>query len=155
MIFSEEINVDKFRTVCDGQLFNAVFIKPNKIKCINCGNVKEFNDNNFSKCEAQKFGLKYTCKECENKYSTKLNYKKMGIYFNNIEDISPPIWWEHLHKKKINNMPTFCHTENNLIIIVKHIINNVLNLTTKEEISNVKYFGKKQIEKISYRIYML
>jgi len=148
--FAEETDVDKFRNIVDGQNYNIILIKPNKIACIKCGKIKEFTKDNFSEDEAMKFGLNYTCRDCENKYVKRLRYNNIGIEFENITDISPVEWWEYLYENKLKVMPEFCYTEENLIEIIKHVINNVLNLHTKEEICDVTNFGREQLD--VYRI---
>ncbi len=130
--FSNEINVDKFRNFIDGQNYNAIFIKPNRIKCIECGEIKEFNEDNFSRVETQKFGLKYTCRVCDNKYTSRNNYKHKGVIFNDFEDFLPEQWWEFVQDGKIRYLPEFCLKEENAKRIIRYVLLDKLDLTRDE-----------------------
>jgi hypothetical protein len=147
---SDEIKVENFKSICDAQNYNAIIIKPKRVQCIKCGQIKNFDADNFTIGCNNKFGLKYECKECENKESIKKYYRDKSIYFNDVMDISPIQWWEHMFSNKLRSMPEFCYSEKNLILIVRHIINNIVNIFLKEDICNVVNFGRKQMGK--YRI---
>ena len=149
--FSKETKTNKLKF--NQRTYKVIVKKPEKIGCIKCAEIKEFNISNFSRSDKQKFGLKYICRTCENKHALKKHYKKLGISFDkDPSDISLIQWWEYLYKRKIKIMPNFCYIEENLIIIIKHVINNILKLHKKDEICNFKKFGRSQMEK--YRIEM-
>ena len=149
---SEENDVDIFRKICDGQNYDAIYIKPNKIKCIKCDELKDFTEENFSKGEAQKFGLNYICKKCNTKISygrnLNKNSEKNNILIENQHDII--LWYEAFLKNNLKQMPNFCYEEQNTIDILKYIINIKLGLYTKEQICDVNLLARKQFEE--YRI---
>lgn len=151
---SEETDVDNFRLIQSGQNYNVVFIKPNFIKCIRCGQIKEFTEDNFPKSYAQKFGLKYTCKKCDTEIAYERNLdkfaKKNKISLDNKYNIF--LWYDVFLKNNLKVMPDFCYEEKNIIQIIRYIINDKLNLHTKEEICNAELLFRKQFEE--YRIDM-
>ena len=141
---SQETDVDKFRDIIDGQNYNIILIKPTKIKCIKCGEIKEFTEDNFSKMEAQKFGLKYVCRLCDNKYVSRLNYKHKGVItFDEFEDISPEQWWEYVQEGNIRYIPEFCLEKNNTIKIIRYVLLDKLRLTRDDMKSINREFLKK------------
>jgi len=148
---SEETDVDKFRNI---QTNHAIIIKPNKIKCIKCGEIKDFTRDNFPGHEAQKFGLKYSCIKCETvtEYERNLDKfsKKNNIPFEQRYNII--LWYDAFLINNLKQMPDFCYEEDNIILIIKYIIKNKLNLHTKEQICDLNLLGHKQFDK--YRIDM-
>ena len=146
--FSKEIDVDKFRNVCDGQNYNVVYVRPIKIKCTKCEEIKEFTEYNFPKSEAQKFGLKYICIECEAGISYEYHLEKFAIRnsisLTNKYDIIT--WYEAFLNNELKQMPKFCYEENNQIQIIRYVINDKLHLYTKEQICNVNLLGSKQFD---------
>ena len=137
---SKEVVVDNFKNIIDGQTYNAIFIKPEKIKCIKCGEEKNFNNDNFLKGDLNRFGLQYECKECHADEALKKRYNLIGIFFNNIEDISPEQWWEYYQNNIITVMPKHCFSKENVSKIIKYLLVNKLGFNTKEKIcSNFSY----------------
>jgi hypothetical protein len=108
--------------------------KPSKIRCIKCGVEKNFTEEYFTKSKYQRYGLKYICRDCDNKYSCRNAYKNKGIIFNKFEDISPEQWWEYLFIGKIGYLPEYCLEEQNMIKIIRYVSFNYLYLKTKNEI---------------------
>jgi hypothetical protein len=108
--------------------------------CTKCNITKNLNEENFIKDHNGKFGFMSRCRECINKYSNLLNYKKKGIVFNNFSDIEPEQWWEYLYEGKIGYLPDFCLEEENIIKITRYILlikfrmdkKQISKLTTKE-----------------------
>ncbi|MCP1159452.1 hypothetical protein [Bacillus infantis] len=106
--------------------------KPERFACSKCKNEKIFSSEFFRVNPVNKFGLTTVCKECLNKYANLLNYRKKGIIFNEFEDISPEVWWEHLYKGDIGILPDFCTKEDSIIKIVRHVFLNVLQLNKQQ-----------------------
>lgn len=123
--------------------------KPDFYECHKCNVSKEFTSEYFRTSDVSKFGLKTTCKECDNKYANLLRYKHNGIIFEEFSDIPPVIWWEHLHKGTIGYLPDFCLEEQNIIKIVRHVFLEKLKLT-KEGICTFNLMDLKK-----YKIFHL
>lgn len=152
--FSDETDSHKLRVFSKN--FEAIYIKPKKIKCIKCGEVKDFTELSFAKHNTQKFGLKYICKNCETKESYERNLLKL-CNKNNISDQDKNniySWYKAFLKNNLKQMPEFCYEENNIIHIIRYIINDKLNLHTKEEICSINrvQFETYRIDMSIYRL---
>jgi len=104
-------------------------------KCIKCEIDKPYNKNYFpERNQFSLFGLGFVCKECIEKEDTKQRYSKLGIIYNNINDIIPEQWYEYFYNNEITQMPLHCYKEDNMVKIIRFIVFNKMGLTKKEEI---------------------
>jgi len=154
--FSKEIDVTKFIKINNGRTFNAIFIKPNKIRCIKCDEIKEFTEDNFPKGSASKFGLKYMCKDCETKEAYERNLLKF-CKKNNIKEqdrYNIYSWYDAFLNNNLKQMPEFCYQDKNIIDIIRYIFKDKLNLHTIEEICSIgsQEFGKYRIDMSIHRL---
>ncbi|MED2945330.1 hypothetical protein P4284_24025 [Bacillus swezeyi] len=130
--------------------------KPSFFKCHQCKEVKSFDNQNFSVHHLGKYGLKTTCKKCENHNANMLRYRKNGIIFEKFEDIDPIEWWKHYYDGKVGLMPEFCNREENIIKICRFVLGDFLKLNKKElcdnNMLNIELFKKYKIFHLYSRI---
>jgi hypothetical protein len=110
-------------------------IKPTTAICIKCGKEKPFTQEYFRAGKNNKYGLKYECHECMSQESVRKFYENKGIYYVNIEDISIEDWYEYyLSSEDQRYMPKHCYNKDNLIAILKYVIQKKENLNSKSDI---------------------
>lgn len=117
--------------------------KPVTHICSKCSLPKPFNEQHFGKSKNSKYKLKTFCKDCENKIVVRRNYRKLGIEFQNFEDIPPEQWWEYVFEGKIRYFPDFCMTKENLSKIVRYVLLTRLKLS-KEEMCKMGVYSLKK-----------
>lgn len=122
---------------------------PEFYRCHKCKVMKDFTIDNFCSNNANRYGLKTTCRECDNKYANLLRYKRNGIIFEEFTDISPIKWWEHLNNGTIGYLPDFCLEENNIVQIVRYVFLEKLKLE-KDDICKFNLMDLKK-----YKIFHL
>lgn len=110
-------------------------LKPEFMKCRDCGEIFPFTNDFFTSKETERFGLLYQCKKCNSNYAMRKTYRKYGINLKvDVYELSPEKWYEYLFNNTIPKMPDFCFEEDNIIKIVRHAIINILGFKTKAEI---------------------
>jgi hypothetical protein len=127
-------NNENFIENIKNYIINLSNIKPITIKCRKCGIKKDYNENNFSKKATGKFDLSNICRECLNKDTTRRLYKKRGVIFNEITDITPEQWYEYRLNNERLIIPDFCYEEGNLIKVFRYFFLEKLRYTEKEQI---------------------
>lgn len=119
--------------------------KPSICKCIKCKKEKIFSNKYFTSDNNAKFGLSYTCKECDAEIAVIRRYNNLGIKIKRVNELSIGQWWEYLYKGTLNTLPKQFYTENNYPKLIRYIINKYLNINTKDGI--IKYFTEQNIKK--------
>jgi len=144
------INVYKFispvsNTKGGGSKVNDTLIKPKIQICECCGKEKLFTEEYFNSRTNSKFGLSYICKVCGNEMSTIKRYNKLGIKIERIGDLSVGQWWEYLYKGKLYSLPSQFYKNENYPQLLNYIINDYLNIITKEHI--IEWFKTPNLKK--------
>ena len=125
-------------------------IKPAFHICNKCKIKKPFTTEYYSKKNNSKYGMSKICIKCDSEYvyarrhlknCEKYNISKLNAY-------NPIVWYDVFLKYNLTKMPVFCYKKENKIIIIKYVIENKMNIKTKDGI--IKLFIRPNIEK--YRI---
>lgn len=148
--YVQEINSSKG---CKGNR-NSIKSKFETYACKKCNVEKPFNQEYYNQKNTAKFGLSYICKECMNKDKISNNYKKRNIAIG-MEDEDVILWWNKMFNKEIKVMPKYCYSEQNMIKIIKHIVEEIENKHDKDSI--IEWFVKPNTDKyyLSDMIYKL
>lgn len=119
--------------------------KPNTCKCIKCNKEKPFNNEYFTSSNNSKFGLSYTCKECDAEIAMISRYNKIGIKINKIEDLTIGQWWEYMYSGTINTLPKQFYTNNYYPKLIKYVVLKYVNLEKRNDV--IEWFKTPNIKK--------
>jgi hypothetical protein len=125
-------------------------VQNNLVNCTKCHQVKEYNNSNFMLYEKL-----YICRECINKLSNIRKYKSKHniiLDFNKMFDTYTPLeWYKYFIQGQIPKIPyEITRNEENRKEIIKHVICNVLNKKSRNQIITITDNDFKK-----YRIYYL
>lgn len=131
--------------------------KSKPIQCLTCKESHYLNENLFVTTINKKTGIvsvNRTCKKCKNKKGTIVYYKKsygIVINFNKMYNTYTPIQWyewtfnkETPNGKKLPFIPSEVQNKENIAIISRYVIENLMGYRTKDEILSL---SQKDMEK--------